>query len=339
MVDTPGWFLTHGDGEVHGPFTLAAIVEAARQGNITDSTQVRHETHTQGEWLPAHRIRPVAEVLGQNTATRDAGAAPPPSPAPRPTPQTPPASAPGGQPRQPAPANPAGGNPAAAHPAASAGPAGSGPNPAASATANATNQGSSTQSGPWMGQPGNSAGQAESQTEPTPDDLPGDVSVEVHRSTRLGRGRDAFIVPETLGAAMLAIFDFRFRYYITPWIIKISWCVCVIFATIALTLFAIGLLIRPALRSISSGDSGGREIEINISESQGFPQSSTSTGGWEFDPPSEFLMNSWRVFTFVVVVIGYGFILLYLRMLLETLIVVFHIATDMSAVREMLSER
>lgn len=323
-----GWFLTHGDGTVHGPFTLAALVEAARQGNISNATQVRHETHTQGQWIPAHRIRPIAEVLSQKMGPAT------------PTPTQPGPSQPA--PAQPAPAQRGPAQPTppsarqtsrAAHLAASSSP------PVATGEAAINPAPAAINPAPAAIDPTPAAINPPGNVDPAPSEVGGsvaseEVSVAVSSAPRLGRGKHTLIVPQTLGAAMLAIFDFRFRYYITPWIIKITWGICVVLATLAFVLFTVGFVIRPLVSSAAS-DSGSVDVVIT----DDFGRSNASPGNWAFEPPTTVMVNMWRIIGYTSMFLAYGFGLLYLRMFLETAIVLFHIATDLSDIRESFREK
>lgn len=54
--------LTHGDGVEHGPFPFTSLVDAARQGRITDATMVRHAVITGGHWQNALSINGIADA-------------------------------------------------------------------------------------------------------------------------------------------------------------------------------------------------------------------------------------------------------------------------------------
>ncbi len=260
MSDTSGgWFLTHGDGGVHGPYTLAALVQAARLGNITDTTQVRHATHTKDEWLRAVRMRPIAEAMDISTQEPDSSA-----------------EAPTGQPVA------AGQSPA------------DDPEPAASS----------------------------------------DVGVEVRRSRRLGRGRSTLIVPETFGGALLALVDIRFRYFITPWIVSLTWAASVVLAAFAFVLFTFAFLIQP-ISGDAPTDTSVPGADVRMETGGGLSQSPE----WEFQPPAAVRGQFGRIIAYGGVILAAGFVLLYLRVLFEGAIVVFRIATDLHDIRESLKEK
>lgn len=260
MSDTTGgWFLTHGDGDVHGPYTLAALVQAARLGNITDTTQVRHATHTKDEWLRAVRMRPIAEAIESTSGEPEA------SPAAR--------------------------------------------------------------------SPGPSAAR-----DPTVDDAEttasADVGVAVRKPRRSGRAKNALIVPESFGGAMMALLDFRFRYFITPWIVSITWATSVVLAAFAFVVFTFSFLLQP----ISTTDPTDRNR--TVTEGTETPADAVSMSpGWEFQPPAALRGQFGRIIAYGGVILAGGFGLLYLRVLFEGAIVAFRIASDLHEVRESLRER
>ncbi len=273
-----GWFLTHGGDEVHGPFTMAALVEAARAGNIVSATHLRHETHTAGQWLPAGRIRPVAEALRPQQA--------PGQPAPAQQPQ---------QPKQPAPST---GSPKALRPSSTS---------------------------PSQRPAENHLPEAAAPTS--------EVSLEVQHPQRLGRGKDTLVVPATLGAALGALFDFRFRYFVTPWIVKITWATCVVLSILALLVLTVVYVIQPIVVSAES-QAGSGEM---IADGTGTP--GRSPGDWQFQPPTIMADNLGRVITYCMTVLFFGFGLLYLRMFLEAAIVLFRIARDLSDLKDLAKEK
>ena len=260
MSDTTGgWFLTHGDGDVHGPYTLAALVQAARLGNITDTTQVRHATHTKDEWLRAVRMRPIAEAMESTSGEPESSSA---------------AESPGTD----ASRNAAGDD--------------------AETTANA------------------------------------DVGVEVRKPRRFGRAKSALIVPESFGGAVVALFDFRFRYFITPWIVSITWATSVVLAAFALVVFTFAFLQQP----ISTTTAADRDL-TSVGGTDSPVRAVSKSPGWEFQPPAALRGQFGRIIAYGGVILAGGFGLLYLRVLFEGAIVAFRIASDLHDVRESLRDR
>ena len=253
-----GWFLSHDREEVHGPFTLAALVEATRAGNVVPSTQLRHESHTGGQWLAATRIRPIAvlfaELADPGTSGSDSGSAP--------------AAVRNAPPRVAEPKEQDTARAAAADEA-------------------------------W-------------ETEPA-----------ISPAHRARPNIATLVVPDTLTSAMLALFDFRFRYFVTPWIIKISWGAAVALCVLWLLYFTFTYGLQPIVESASTDLDGTAEF---------------ARGAWEFQPPSAVSPGLARTLMYLTVVFGTGCAMLYLRVLLEFAIVMFRIAIDLGEVKQLLRE-
>ncbi|MCG8651717.1 MAG: DUF4282 domain-containing protein [Pirellulales bacterium] len=293
-----GWFLTHGDSKVHGPYEMPALVEAARQGNIMPGTQLRHETYTQGQWLPAIRIRPLAEVLRGEDASE---------------PSSPSEPTRVGNDKTPSSLEPVAGSTAPEHTPASA-----------------------SRGDPRT--PARSDPRTPARSDPrTP--ARGDPRTPVHpvslKPAKVGMGRDPLVVPETLGQAFFSLFDFRFRYFVTPWIIKVAWAFFVTLALIGLVVFTLVFLLQPITQSAQTDLS---DVEINLSDPNA-PSPAASSGAWQFQPPSLVSENSGRVVAYVVTVVYFGLMLLFLRMALELALVLFRIAVDLREVKTLMHEK
>ncbi|PHQ35176.1 DUF4282 domain-containing protein [Rhodopirellula bahusiensis] len=63
METISGWLLRHHDKIEHGPFSLAVLVEAASRGDIVFDSEVKHDKHTEGQWILAKRVRQIREVM------------------------------------------------------------------------------------------------------------------------------------------------------------------------------------------------------------------------------------------------------------------------------------
>ncbi|WP_186774811.1 DUF4282 domain-containing protein [Allorhodopirellula solitaria] len=55
--------LKHHDGEIHGPYTMPALVDAAKVGSVAEDSEVMHEMHTRGQWVAVGLIRPIALAI------------------------------------------------------------------------------------------------------------------------------------------------------------------------------------------------------------------------------------------------------------------------------------
>jgi len=126
-----------------------------------------------------------------------------------------------------------------------------------------------------------------------------------------------FPVPKRFLDAAMALFDFRFRYFITPWIIKILWGLTVAAALIWFTRLTYDLWIQPSM------DAPG-------------PRPPEGATGWEFEPLAgqSFFQSRGFVFAFQS-----GIILLWMllaRVVMETIIVFFRVASDISELKRSL---
>ena len=128
-------------------------------------------------------------------------------------------------------------------------------------------------------------------------------------------------VPNTCVDACFAIFDFRFRYFITPWIVRIQWALFVTFVLGLLALVIFNVTVSPLLDSLTDGAEPSRRQMPPIPS-------------WQFSPP-EFLRGpASKAFALFFFVGACAAALLYVRLILESVIVFFRIAEDLSAVRE-----
>lgn len=267
-----GWFLTHGDGEVHGPYSLAALIQAANIGHISDVTQVRHSTLTKDQWVPAPRIRGIAEAL-KSTSPR--------------------VSSP------PAVTDHTAGKQAVTTPQAATAARTAGPRPESATQTRAGSVGEG----------------------------PPPVELKRSRPHRYAGGR-TMVVPETFGGAVAALFDFRFRYFVTPWIVTTSWSVSVLVGFVLAVLFTIVFLIQPLSAPAASPSGSGQSESAVVAESSG------GQGNWQFEPPQAISSVAGRLILYVAVMLCGSFALLYLRVILEAAVVAFRIAADLAEINE-----
>ena len=57
---------TYSDGEIHGPFTLARLVDSAKRVDSLAGWMVRHPKHTKNEWIAASRIKPIVTAFADS---------------------------------------------------------------------------------------------------------------------------------------------------------------------------------------------------------------------------------------------------------------------------------
>lgn len=125
-------------------------------------------------------------------------------------------------------------------------------------------------------------------------------------------------------ATWLAILDWRFEYYLTPWIIRILWVMFLLLAFVMLLLNTLGLTwgLLPDFSSAPAAAHFGRGYE----------------------EPSAPMLPPWltvrvlKVFFYTVSVIGSVIAVLVTRMILELMIVVFRIAEDIGTLKRKFGE-
>lgn len=277
-----GWYLRHRDGVEHGPFRLADIVTAAEAGNVADDTSVRHAAHTRGEWVVAPRVQPIATAMSRSAAPASPAAAQ--SAAPQPTPAANPStSAAGGTTKS------AFRRPSTQPPSALPG----------SAPYRPTRAGDPARAGDSS---------AATQPDPAPATKP-TQNVRIYNQT--------FPVPKRFLDAAMALFDFRFRYFITPWIIKILWGLTVGLALIWFTRLTYDFWIQPSL------DAPG-------------PRPPEGASGWQFEP-----LAGQSVFRSPAFIFAFqsGTLLVWMllaRVVMETIIVFFRVAQDIAELKRSL---
>lgn len=58
------WFLRNpGDAAVHGPYYEHQLIEYAREGRVSRTSELKHVTTTQGAWIPAKSIPAIAKLI------------------------------------------------------------------------------------------------------------------------------------------------------------------------------------------------------------------------------------------------------------------------------------
>lgn len=126
-------------------------------------------------------------------------------------------------------------------------------------------------------------------------------------------------------SSWLALFDWRFEYYLTPWIIRALWLCFLVLAVVGFCFTTIGLVwgLLPEMSTTSAPP---------------------DFGGGGYTRPSDPLLPRWlttrvaQVIAYVVSVIGSIIGILVTRMMLELMIVVFRIAEDIGFLKRKASE-
>ncbi len=145
--------------------------------------------------------------------------------------------------------------------------------------------------------------------------------------------RQSMKVPKNLTSAFFAIFDFRFRYFITPWIVRIQWMICVVTGILILGVGSFAMVVSPLLESsptqYTPGFNGGDYTPPRLQQ----PRSTTSS--WISKAWNSGAAHAMGYIAFVASVLSW---LLILRLLLEFVIVFFRIAEDMGDVKSSLDK-
>lgn len=123
----------------------------------------------------------------------------------------------------------------------------------------------------------------------------------------------------------LDIFDWKFEKYLTPWILRLVWICCLVgagFWLLLLTLSTIGSFFpmesSGSFRRASSSSVAGMLQAIPLIRSLG----------------PETLVNIAKFFGFVILLTGATLFLLWIRVILESFIVIFNIATSLKSIDE-----
>ncbi len=317
------WYLRHRDGVQHGPFRLADIVSAAASGNVASDTAVRHVVHTRDQWVLAVRVQPIAQAMPSSTDGPES--TPPAASAPA---AAAPISPPATKPLSPLPRK----RRAVRETPASPNPQGTSPKRSVfqrSGVQDDPVQNAPAKDDPVRGVPdqGSAIQRAATPTvstasAQTPAPVAGNVSeatldpVPAIRSLR----EHNFPVPKTFLDAAAALFDFRFRHFITPWIIKILWALAVAAAVLWLAKLGAEMFISPSLQT----------------ETALAPEAS---GGWQFEPLQGNSIFQTRIFLYGTATFVVGVLLLCARMALEAGIVFFYVASDIRELKKELKQR
>ena len=121
----------------------------------------------------------------------------------------------------------------------------------------------------------------------------------------------------------LDLLDWRFEKYLTPWIVRVTWIVVLTLSAIWLLLLTIGL----AASMLPQGS--GETVTRSSSDSSytvrsfGTPRSGAS---------AYVIRNTVAVMTYVTALFGLALFLLWVRVMLESLIVLFNIAESLNTI-------
>ena len=143
-----------------------------------------------------------------------------------------------------------------------------------------------------------------------------------HSSYRTGRKLGK--TPKNL----FAIFDWKFEYYLTPWIIRIIWVIFVAFTILSLVVMTFGLVSSMLPDTQASSPS---------------PSSPSNWGGGHVSPRESFLPDwlSYRLLKIIVYVFSVAMLIIVVlitRVVLEMMIVLFRIAEDIGVLKRKYAE-
>lgn len=132
----------------------------------------------------------------------------------------------------------------------------------------------------------------------------------------------------------LDLFDWKFERYVTPWVVRVTWIAILALSTIWLLLLLVGLLFAmlPEGSNVATPNTGNTFQQPRMS-------------GYEFSPPAAvdnsrqyLLRNAVAVFGFITAIIGLMIFLLWVRVVLESLIVLFNIAESLTSIDSRISK-
>jgi hypothetical protein len=145
-------------------------------------------------------------------------------------------------------------------------------------------------------------------------------SIDKLESTAVIRSHSAveFPVPRTfVDAIQTLLLDFRFRRFVTPWIVKILWATCLLLAILSIAKLGYDFFIQPSMSSPSEG--AGR-------------------GNWQFGPMNEQPLLLMRILIFAISALITSIIILCIRVICEMVIVVFVTSGDLNELRKLLKQ-
>jgi len=305
-----GWSLKHRDNIEYGPFELEDLISAARAGNIAIDTMLRHSKHTRNQWIVATRVANIAQALSEAVPTSETQQATTSHNS-----STPAAS----------------NNPASetipVHQPTPAGAAADTPTPPPTSTSASAQ--TPTPKSIFRRSRRRSANQSEAQTtklskntekpQRTDNQTPADNSSKQQDLSIRNWQEDGLLVPRTLPDAFFAFFDFKFRYFITPWIVKLLWFMGVTAAIIMVVRLGYDNLFSP-------------ELNAEIAAEK-------ATNTWQFEALGGKPLLSFPAARYFVYVLGIFCGTLLLRVACEAFIVMFRVAGSLAEIKVLLKQK
>ena len=136
-------------------------------------------------------------------------------------------------------------------------------------------------------------------------------------------------VPKTFVDACFALIDFRFRWFVTPWIVKILWAICMT----GMILWSGQLLYDYCIPAEPAANAATTNIQILGANATGIEPSAETTGQWQFEPldGQPFLQS--HVLRLLARLTALFVGLLCIRVVCEAAIVLIRAATDLSELK------
>ena len=127
----------------------------------------------------------------------------------------------------------------------------------------------------------------------------------------------------------LAIFDWRFEYYLTPWIIRAIWILFLLLVACLILVNTIDL-VWSMLPNLSSAKTNSDSVGPMVRTELNWPTSPSK--------PTWVTVRLTKILIYAASIVGSTIGILLTRMILELLIVVFRIAEDIGVLRRKYSE-
>ena len=129
-----------------------------------------------------------------------------------------------------------------------------------------------------------------------------------------------YYVPRTIGGACLALVDLRFRAFVTPWIVRILWPICLAVAL----LWSSQLVYETFIQGEVVGAPDATEASADT----------PSSDGWQFQPLADQPFLQSQLFRLLVTLAGIFVSLLVMRVFCEAAIVLFRSAIDVHDLKQ-----
>ncbi|MDB4621534.1 DUF4282 domain-containing protein [Rubripirellula sp.] len=287
-----GWSLRHRDNIEHGPFDLHDLILAAQTGNIAPDTMLRHPKHTSNQWVIATRVTAIGKALSeenpQSATHRQTTSEPKTQPSTKKTllaHQTPTHA------------------------------------PTTETPPRKTKSIFRRDHAEVVPEPENKTTRLSDKPNPNKKLAPPASEADTNKQGLNIRNwhDEKLSVPRTLPDAFFALFDFRFRFFITPWIIKILWAIGITIALLMVLRLGYDNLISPNL-----------SVEVDPEQ---------DNRSWQFEPLEGKPFFSFPAVRYLMFVLVIFCSVLMLRVICEACIVMFRIAGNLTEIKAIMKEK